>query len=390
MSVQVGKIQGIPIRLHFTLVIAIVLISFTLSHDFMPFYFPGLDSMQYWIIGITGAVIMFLSVLVHELAHSILAQRYGVKVREIILFVFGGVSDISEELKDYRKEFKMALAGPATSFVLGSILTLAFIFFANSTGTSTNLLVPILYYSALLNAVLGIFNLIPAFPSDGGRILRAILVRRNHDYNKATRTAAKVGIAISFGFMVAGVVILFTGNFISGAWIILIGWFLRSGAESYLSSVQLGASLGRVRLQDIMNTNVIAVKPTITADELMSDYFHRYLKGSFPVVNDARQIEGLVTLAKVAAIPKERMHEVTARNIMLPRYELIIMHPEMTAEDALALMTSRRLGKIMVCNKEGELVGIVSKTDLLNVEMERQEIVRAAKVLDSSNHKLSR
>lgn len=145
----------------------------------------------------------------------------------------------------------------------------------------------------------------------------------------------------------------------------------------------MGTSLGRVQLQDIMNTNVIAVKPSITADALMVDYFHKYLNGSFTVVNEARQIEGLVTLAKVAAVPIEHTHEVTAKEVMLPKYELIIMDPGMTPEHALARMTSRRLGKITVCNKSRKLVGIVSKTDLLNMEMERQEIMRTAKALDS-------
>lgn len=377
MSVQVGKVKGIPVRLHFTLIIAILLISFTLASDFMPYYFPHLSSAEYWAIGVAGAFIMFASVLVHEVAHSVLAERYGVKVREIVLFVFGGVSDISAELKDYRKEIKMAAAGPLTSFALAGVSGLLYIALSSGSVASaaTEIAVPILFYTAFLNTMLGAFNMIPAFPSDGGRILRSALVRRSKDYNQATRSAAKIGVGISYAFMAIGFLILISGDFISGIWLLLLGWFLRSGAESYLAQIRLVSILSKMRLEDIMNTNVIAVEAGLTVNELLRDYFGKYMKSSFPVVDKGRQLMGLVTLTRLLEVPENRRDIITARDAMIPKVELIIMDRNVTAEHALEEMAANRLGKVMVCDSDGRLVGIVSKTDVLNVESEGQKVI---------------
>lgn len=382
LSVQVAKIKGIPIRLHFTLVIAIALISFTLASSFMPFYFPDRSPTEYWIIGIAGSVIMFISVFIHEVAHSVLAERYGVKVREIILFVFGGVSDITDELKDYRKELKMAAAGPITSFLLAGIFGLAWwlTLTTHPIDISTRIIVPILYYSALLNAILGAFNLIPAFPSDGGRILRSILVSRKKDYNESTRTAANVGIAISYAIIGIGFIILFSGDLFGGIWIMLLGWFLKGGADSYLAQIQLTSILSKIYLRDILNTNIISVQPHITGEELLRDYFKKYMKSAFPVVDERNKLQGLVTLARLLSVPEKNLSKIKAQEVMIKLEELIIIvDPNTTAENALMQMTQKRLGKVFICKESGELVGMVSKTDILNLEMERQEIAQTIK-----------
>lgn len=395
MSLQIAKVKGISIRLHFTLVIAFALISFTLASDFLPFFFPGLSSTEYWTIGLIGAIIMFSSVLIHEIAHSILAQRYGIEVREIVLFVFGGVSDISEELKDYKKELKMAAAGPVMSLILAGIFGLAWLLVSNvvpiGETSIRNFIIPILYYGALLNTILGTFNLIPAFPSDGGRILRAILVRRKKDYNEATKSAANVGIAISYVFMALGFITLLTGEIIGGIWILLLGWFLRSGAESYLAQIRLTSILSRTYLRDIMNTNVISVKPDLTGDELLRDYFNKYMKSAFPVVDERNRLLGLVTLARLLAGPEANLNRVKAGDAMIHRNELIVMNAGMTTENALMQMTQKRMGKVFVCKEDtDELVGMISKTDVLNVEMERQEIAQTLRKSGSSNSKVRR
>lgn len=359
----------------------------------MPFFFPGLSSIEYWTIGIIGAIIMFSSVLTHEIAHSILAQRYGIKVREITLFVFGGVSDISEELKDYKKELKMAAAGPATSFILAGIIGLAWWLVSSIPFGDTsvrNFVIPILYYSAFLNAILGAFNLIPAFPSDGGRILRSALVRRKKDYNEATKSAANIGIAISYAFMAFGFITLLSGEIIGGIWVLLLGWFLRSGAESYLEQIQLTSILSRTYLRDIMNTNIISVKPDLTANELLRGYFNKYMKSAFLVVDDGKRLLGLVTLARLLAVPETNLNKVKAEDVMIHRSDLIVMNADMTAENALMQMTQKRIGKVFVCKEEtDELVGMVSKTDVLNVQTERQEIAQTLRKSRSSNSKVS-
>jgi Zn-dependent protease/predicted transcriptional regulator len=383
MSVQVGKVKDIPIRIHFTLIIAVLLISFTLASDFMPYYFPNLSTDKYWAIGIAGAFIMFFSVLVHEIAHSILAQRYGIKVREIVLFVFGGVSDISVEPKDYRKEIKMAAAGPLTSFILAGVSGSLFFILSSDyvplMYPAKDTLLPILFYTAIVNTGLGAFNLIPAFPSDGGRILRSLLIKRNKDYNQATRSAAKVGIWISYVFVAAGFFILFTGDLIGGIWLLLLAWFLRNGAEGYLEQIRLTSVLSKVHLSDIMTTDIITVSQDMTANELLNGHFQRYMKSSFPVVDNTQHLIGLVTLTRVLALPENRRDILTAQDVMIPKSELIIMDAEMTADKAMEQMTTRKVGKVMVCDADGKLAGIVSKTDILNVETERGDVIQMVK-----------
>ena len=235
MSFQIAKVKGIPVRLHFTLIIVFFLVAWTLASSFMPQYFPNLATVQYWIMGAIGAILLFISVFLHELMHSVIALRYGIKVRQIILFIFGGVSEIPEETRDFRKEFKIAIVGPA-SFAIAGALAVSWWFVSQISPAEQQLLATkqvvegILLYGAIINTMLGGFNLIPAFPLDGGRILRAGLVAWKKDYDSATRIAARVGIAISYGFMGVGFLAMITGSFISEIWILLIGWFLNSGA----------------------------------------------------------------------------------------------------------------------------------------------------------------
>ena len=379
MSFQIAKVRGIPVRLHFTLIIGFFLIAWTLASSFMPQYFPNLTTVQYWIMGAAGAIILFISVFLHELMHSVLALRYGIKVRQIILFIFGGVSEIPEETRDFRKEFKIAIAGPAASFAIAGALAVSWWLVSQITPAEQELLATkqvvegILLYGAIINTMLGGFNLIPAFPLDGGRILRAGLVAWKKDYDSATRTAARVGIAISYGFMGVGFLTMITGSFVSGIWILLIGWFLNSGAQSYLSQHELTSVLAGVRLKDIMNTRVIAVRKDIKIDVMLKEYFAIYMKSSFPVIDYSGRMLGMVTLKRVQEIQEDKRQQLTAGEIMIPLEDLVVMLPSRTADEALMKMTRTRNGKVFVCDSQGVLLGLVSKTDIMNMASERQE-----------------
>lgn len=391
MSFQIAKVKGIPVRLHFTLVIVFFLIAWTLASSFMPQYFPNLTIVQYWIMGSIGAIILFISVLLHELMHSVMALRYGIKVRQIILFIFGGVSEITEETRDFRKEFKIAIAGPAASFAIAGVLAVSWWFVSQITPSEQQLLAAkqivegILLYGAIINTMLGAFNLIPAFPLDGGRILRAGLVAWKKDFDSATRTVARVGIAISYGFMGVGFLTMITGYFISGIWILLIGWFINSGAQSYLSQHELTLVLAGVRLKDIMNTRVIAVRKDIKIDELLKEYFAIYMKSSFPVIDYSGRMLGMVTLKRVHETPEDKRQELTAGEIMIPLEDLVVMLPSRSADEALMKMTRTRMGKVFVCDPQGVLLGLVSKTDIMNMASERQEFQQELKKFAASD-----
>ena len=399
MSLQVVRIKGIPIRLHFTLIVVFLLITWTLATYFMPQIYPGLNTIEYWVMGAIGAAVLFISVLLHELAHSIIATRYGLKVRQIVLFIFGGVSDIEEEVqitKDFRKEFKIAVVGPVTSFVLAAIFASVWwgilLSQVNSSGNDTNtaagglnvtitMAKGVLFYAAIVNILLGSFNLIPAFPLDGGRILRAGLVKWKKDYDQATKVAVKIGIWISYGFMGFGFFSMLGGSFTGGLWLILIGWFLNNGAQSYLYQREISSVLSGVRLEDIMNTKVISVREGTKVDELLKNYFNQYMKSAFPVLSAEDDILlGMVTLKEVMDVPEYKRQEINVEKIMIPRNSLIVMESNRMADEALAQMTRRHIGKVFVSDKEGKkLLGLISKTDIMNVAAERREYVEAVK-----------
>jgi Zn-dependent protease len=454
LSVQIAKVKGIPIKLHFTLAIVFALIAWTLAVNYMPLFYPDLPESAYWTMGILGAIILFISVLLHELSHSMVAKRYGYKVRQIILFVFGGVSDIRDEPKEeYRKEFTIAIVGPLSSFALAGLFAAVWFVLLQvgatttaTTQTDTSLFAlpqqrqqeqdlaaaasppttamsdeqvviwsiaqGIMRYGIIVNILLGGFNLLPAFPLDGGRVLRAGLVRWRGNYHDATKTAVKVGVGISYGLMAFGFLTIFTGSFTGGIWLILIAWFLQSGAQSYLQQHEITAALSGVRLYQIMNTQFIAVSAGMNIKEVLEGYFNIYRKSELPVVEkEVDDIEvddignknsyyliGSITAKDAMNVSEKNRESVKVDEIMIKKKNLVIMGPDKTADIALNTIMEENKSRIYVCEnpsignrikrndrmqqqmvvadrtvKSDRLVGIVSKTDILNIAKERME-----------------
>jgi Zn-dependent protease len=444
LSLQVAKVKGIPIKLHFTLAIVFALIAWTLAVNYMPLFYPDLPQSAYWTMGILGAIVLFISVLLHELSHSMIAKRYGYKVHQIILFVFGGVSDIRDEPKEeYRKEFTIAIVGPLSSFALAGLFAAVWFvlvqvgitttsqtdtsFFAlpqqqqqeqdqatssPPTATSDEQVVwsiaqGIMRYGIIVNVLLGGFNLLPAFPLDGGRVLRAGLVRWRGNYHDATKTAVKVGVGISYGLMAFGFLTIFTGSFTGGIWLILIAWFLQSGAQSYLQQHEITAALSGVRLYQIMNTQFIAVTAGMNIKEVLEGYFNIHRKSELPVVkkepeddagNNNYFLIGSVTAKDAMNVSEKNRESVKVEEIMIEKKNLAIMTPDKTADVALNTIVEDNKSRIYVCEnpsignrikrndkmqqqmvvadstvKSDRLVGIVSKTDILNIAKERME-----------------
>ncbi len=415
MSLQITKIKGIPIRLHFTLIVVFFLIAWTLSARLMPEIHPSLTRTEYWIIGVFGASTSFISILLHELAHSIVALKYGLKVRQIVLFIFGGVSDIEEgdSSKDFHKEFKIAIVGPITSFVIAAILGLSWWILTSvaqgaasspaiaDTNNNATIVIAesILQYGAIINTMLGGFNLVPAFPLDGGRILRSALLRWKRDYDQSTKIAVRIGTAISYVCMAIGFITMFSGSFIGGMWLLFIGWFLNSGAQSYLEQHQISIALSGVYLKDIMNTRFVSVKPDITVNELLNNYFNVYRKSEFPVVlaegeeaANGNELFGVVTAKQALKVPEHSRDRIKVEEIMAPKEELIVMMSNSPAEDALRRMFRENKSMVFVCEeyrelKKQKLFGLVSKSDILNIAKEREEFDKAVKKLSVSSSK---
>jgi Zn-dependent protease/CBS domain-containing protein len=450
LSLQIAKVKGIPIKLHFTLAIVFALIAWTLAVSYMPLFYPGLSPLAYWTMGILGAIILLISVLLHELSHSIVAKRYGYKVRQIILFVFGGVSDIRDEPKEeYKKEFTIAIVGPISSFALAGLFAVAWFvlvqvgtntttsqmntpLFAlpqpqqqeqgetSPTGTSDQWVIGsiaqgIMRYGIIVNILLGGFNLLPAFPLDGGRILRAGLMRWRGNYHDATKTAVKVGVWISYGLMAFGFLTILTGSFTGGIWLILIAWFLQSGAQSYLQQHEITSALSGVHLYQIMNTQFVAVTQSMNIQEVLEDYFNIHRKSELPVVEkevdnttgtNYYYLLGSITAKDAMSISEKNREGVKVEEVMIDKKNLVIMSPDKTADIALNTIMEENKSRIYVCEnpsvgksssrkrtdkmqqqimmtystvKSDRLVGIVSKTDILNVAKERMEYTDSMK-----------
>ena len=408
----------------------------------MPLFYPGLPQSAYWAMGILGAIILLISVLLHELSHSIVAKRYGYKVRQIILFVFGGVSDIRDEPKEeYKKEFTIAIVGPISSFALAGLFAVAwFVLVQVGTNTTTSQMntplfaLPqpqqqeqgetspagtsdqwvigsiaqgIMRFGIIVNILLGGFNLLPAFPLDGGRVLRAGLMRWRGNYHDATKTAVKVGVWISYGLMALGFLTIFSGSFTGGIWLLLIAWFLQSGAQSYLQQHEITSALSGVRLYQIMNTQFVAVSPSMNIKEVLEAYFNIHRKSELPVVekeaddtgNNNYYLLGSITAKDAMSVSEKRRESMTVEEIMIEKKNLVIMSPDKTADIALNTIMEENKSRIYVCEnpsgdrkirkrtekmqqqmmmtysavKSDRLVGIVSKTDILNVAKERME-----------------
>ena len=385
MSLEVAKIKGIPVKLHFTLLIVSFLIAWTLAGMLMPELYPGLDISAYWIMGIICAIILFVSVLLHELAHSIVALRYGLEVREIVLHIFGGVSVIEDQdelaSKDFRKEFKIAIVGPITSFVIAVILATSFWFLMfisigshnNADNVSAIMAEGVLQYGALVNLLLGGFNLIPAFPLDGGRILRSALIRSKNDYDKSTRIAARVGIVISYGFMGIGFFAMISGSYLSGIWLLLIGWFLNSTTKSYLAQHHMRSILSGIRLGSIMNRHIIALRKDMLINGLIQEYLNTSMRDFFPVTDDIGHLVGMVTAKDAFRVPEYRRNLVYIIDIMIQKSDLIIMDTESSVDDVLKHLGRGRNGRVVfICDQDGKLTGLISKRDIKNAASERK------------------
>jgi len=290
-SLRIGKIAGIDIYIHVSWIIILVLLTVSLAIGWFPQLYPGQSTANYWIVSLIAALLLFVSVLLHELAHSLVARRRGLPVKNITLFIFGGVSNIEQEPKDPGIEFQVAVVGPLTSILIGVVCLLLQL---PLRGTNSPL-EEILYYLAVTNILLGVFNLIPAFPLDGGRVLRSIIWRISGSMRQATRVASITGQVIAYLFIFGGIWLFFTGYILNGIWLGFIGWFLLSSAQSANSQVMLASVFNGVTVGEVMNPTPTTVPANISLQQLVDAYF---LPGGlrYALVMQADQLAGLIPL----------------------------------------------------------------------------------------------
>ncbi|MEM2872767.1 MAG: site-2 protease family protein [Nitrososphaerales archaeon] len=370
MSISVGKIMGVKIRLHYTWFIIFVFITWTLAAFYMPDQYPGLTYEVYWITGLVSSIILFSSVLFHELFHTYFALKKGISVPSITLFLFGGVTQIAEEPQDPGFEFKMAFAGPASSFLLSFIFGLAWLL-ALQLDLPPIITAP-LNYGWLINALLGAFNLIPAFPMDGGRILRAAIWKLKKDLIVATRIASNAGGAIAYLFIFFGLFLILFDGLILGFWFILIGWFIKSGAEASLNQTIISQALSDVKVADIMTKEVHTISPNASISDVVENYFYKYKHGGFPVVDNGNLL-GMLTTQDIRTVAKERWDILQVKDIMTSSEKLVKSQPEEPVADAFLKLSKRDIGRLPVV-EDGKLVGIITRSDIMHIIRVKTEL----------------
>lgn len=358
-ALRAGRILGVPIAVHYTWFIALWIGAWSLAVTYYPERAPGFDGNTYWSMGVASALLLFASVLVHEFGHALAARRFGIRTRAITLFLFGGVAQIAEEPPTPRAEFVVAIAGPLTSLALAA----GFFILFHTMGTSA--LGIVVQYLVTVNVMLGIFNLVPGFPLDGGRVLRAALWRTSGSLARATRTAARAGQIVALLFVGAGLLLL-SRSVITGLWLVLLGWFLDTGAQASYQQVVVRQGLEGVRIGEIMSRDLHTIDPNLTVDRAIADHFLPHKHGGFPVTFGDHLI-GIVTLQDVAAVPTDRRTAVTIREIMTPRERLKTVAVADSAYGAFSRMTQDDVGRLLVLDEGGGLAGIVTRSDLLHV-----------------------
>jgi len=358
-SFRIGRIAGIEIDINVSWIIILVLLTVSLATGWFPQLYAGWSSATYWGVGFISALLLFVSVLLHELAHSLVARRRGLPVKNITLFIFGGVSNIEQEPKGPGVEFQMAVVGPLTSLLIGGI---CFLLLLPLRGTRSPL-EGILFYLAVTNILLGVFNLIPGFPLDGGRVLRSIVWKITGSLAKATRVASISGQVIACLFILWGIWQLFSGDVLNGIWIGFIGWFLLSAAQSANTQGMLQSALRGVTVGEVMNPTPPTVPATISLQQLINDYFLPHgLRCALVMQGDL--LAGLITLSDIRHVPREQWGYTSVGQAMIPVERLHVVSPQQSLNDVLPLMAGRDVNQLPVV-QNGIPVGIVSRDAIM-------------------------
>ena len=371
-SWEIGRALGIPIRVHASWFLVFLFVTSTLATGYLPESLPGLSAERYWAMAGIAAVLLFVSVLLHELGHSYVALRYRIPIEQITLFIFGGVAHMRKEPPSPRAEFLIAVAGPVVSFLLGA-MCFGFVVLAESVQEQG--LQGLIMLGALLgmvNVQLGLFNLIPGFPLDGGRVLRAGLWAWGKDFYRATQQAAMVGLGfgVLLGLLGVGVIVgALTGGLpasvaSNGGWVIFIGTFLFAAALASRRQAILRQSLGAIPVRDLMVQTVVSIPPDCTLDEAINQYFRPYGYGGFPVIEDG-QLVGLVTVLEIQNVPSALWNWRTVGQVMRPFAPSLVVAPDAPVIQAMERMAREGWDRLVVMEGD-QIVGLVTHSAIVH------------------------
>jgi Zn-dependent protease/predicted transcriptional regulator len=357
------RIGGIEVIVDYSWLIIFFLSIYSMAEFYLPQSNQHYTVRQYWIMGTVAAVFFFISILLHELAHSFVAIKYGVQVTSIRLLIFGGLAQATSEPKNGRQEFLIALAGPATSMTLGLFFLGLCSVLAMGRGMTPPATIAFLLGGA--NVLIALFNMIPGFPLDGGRILRAFLWDHWDDMARATKVVSQLGNAFAIFLILFGLLqFLVTQSLLSGLWIIFVGLFMKQSAVASYQGVMLKRALVGVQVRQIMTESLVTVDWLLSLEELVRNYFYRRQFAQFPVFNRDEFI-GMVSLDGVKSVSKDLWGFKQVRDIMTPLESVPCLKPTDDASEALSRMIAGDIGRMPVV-EDGQLKGIVSRRDIMN------------------------
>jgi Zn-dependent protease/predicted transcriptional regulator len=360
-KIHLFTLFGFSVGIDFTWFFLAVLVAWSLAAYLFPLYYKGYSTGIYWAMGVAGAVGLFFSIVFHEFWHSMVARRLGLPMKGITLFIFGGVAEMEDEPASAKVEFLMAIVGPLSSLVLAGIFLL--IYWGGRAGHWPMGVWGVLQYLGWLNLLLAVFNMIPAFPLDGGRVLRSILWAVKGDLRWSTRVAAAMGSGFGILLIILGVLTFIAGAFISGLWYFLIGLFVRAAARMSYRQALIRSALTGETVARFMRTDPVVVAPSVSLRELVDDYFYRYHYKMFPVVTDGMLV-GCIASRQVGNVPREQWDQRRVQDVLTPCSPQNTVSPNTDAMQALAIMSRTGNGRLMVVD-DGRLVGIVTLKDLL-------------------------
>jgi Zn-dependent protease/predicted transcriptional regulator len=370
-GIHLFTIAGIRIIIDYSWFVVFFLVALSLSAGYLPQEYPGASALAYWVAGLVATITFSLSILFHELAHSLIALRSGIQIPSITLFLFGGVSRLSEEAKDPKTELTIAVVGPLSSFALALAFWLAG---EGLEGVIHPLAQAVVQYLSFTNLALGIFNLIPGLPLDGGRVLRAIVWWRTGSIDRATRLAADLGKGFAVTLMFLGAMLIFRGALLGGIWLIFIGMFLRGSAAQGYEQMSLTRILESVKVGDVMIQAPVAVSPDLALSDLVNRYFLRYGYRGFPVEEGASAV-GLISIADIAGLPESELAARTVRERMRPLDASHVISKDAPLLEALERVSQPSVGRLLVL-EDGRLSGMITKTGLLRLLEIRQILKR--------------
>jgi Zn-dependent protease/CBS domain-containing protein len=361
-GIKLFSVFGIDIYLNYTWFIVLFLIAWSLAYGYYQPQIPQGSHFTYWSLGFLTSVLFFLCILLHEISHSYVSKKSGIPVPRITLFMFGGVAQISREPPDPQTEIKVAAAGPIMS---GVLLALFFGLYLLTTRVyDFPILSAVFGILTFINGAVALFNLVPGFPLDGGRLLRAFLWKRKGDLQQATLITSRVGQGFAIALILLGFFQFFLGNIVGGIWLIFIGFFLEQAAASGYQKVLIREGLSGTKVKEIMSQDVISIEENLSLSELVENYFFKHRFNTYPVVKDGKFL-GCINLNNLKQFPKEKWHQVKVAQAMEKLSSEDLLHAEDEAVEALRKMVRTGRGRLPVL-KEDRLVGILTRRDIMS------------------------